>query len=242
MSRRALVVAALVSLAAMPAPAQLCAGMASFSSGRMQVGGQLLTNDDYSSYGAALSLGTPRELFGGIAIANNDYDFIDESGLYVGFGGGYQLRPARQGFQVCPMVSLGFGLGPDDIGGTGVDMSIRQFAAGASLGMVAHRSGGLQIVPTGSLAIVNQKIALDGPGGDADESDTFLSLDLGAGFVMNSVWTIRPMLSLPLGGDGQEESLSLSVSYNFGRRAAAAPARQPAAPPRQGARRPARSR
>ena len=224
-------VAAVSLLAALPVSAQLCAGTASFTTGRMQAGGQLVSNDDYSSYGVGLNVGNARGLYGGAQIGNNDYDFIQESGLWVGASGGYQLRPAKQGFQVCPVMALGLGLGPDNIGGGDSDMSVRQFSAGAIIGMVAHRAGNFRILPTGGLSIVNQKVSLSTPAGSADESDTYFALDLGAGFLLNSVWTIRPMLSIPLGGDGREESLSLGVAYNFGRRAAAAPARQPARQP-----------
>jgi hypothetical protein len=62
---------------------------------------------------------------------------------------------------------------------------------------------------------------MESPAGSEDVSDTFFSLDVGAGFVVNTVWTIRPMLSIPFGGDGQDESIALGVSYNFGRRAVA---------------------
>jgi hypothetical protein len=225
------IIAAFSLIAALPAHAQLCAGTASYTSGRMQVGGQFLSNDDYSSYGVGLAMGNARGLYGGVNVANNDYDFIDESGMVIGVGGGYQMRPARQGFQICPAASLAIGLGPDNIGGTNTDMSTFQFSAGALIGMVAHRSGNFQLIPTGGLAIVNSKVSLSVPGGgSAEDSETYLAIDLGAGLVFNSVWTIRPMLSLPMGADNREESVSLGVSYNFGRRAstAAKPARQPA--------------
>ena len=223
------VVAALSLVAALPANAQLCAGTASFTTGRMQVGGQFLSNDDYSSYGVGLNLGNAHGLYGGVAVANNDYDFIDESGVVIGVGGGYQMRPAKQGFQICPVASLAIGLGPDNIGGSNTDMSTRQFSAGALIGMVAHRSGNFQLIPTGGLSIVNSKVTISAPGGNnADDSESYLALDLGAGLVFNSVWTIRPMLNLPMGADNREESVSLGVSYNFGKRAASKPARQPA--------------
>lgn len=221
-------VAAVVLLAASTANAQLCAGAASYASGKMQVGGQFTdVGDDYSSYGVGLNFGKRTGLYGGGSIGNNDYEFLDESGLWIGAGGGYQLQPMRNGAQICPVVSLNLGMGPNDIGGTGTDMSARQFAAGATVGMVAHRTPTFQIIPTGGLSIVNWKITLDGPGGSADESDTFFALDLGAGFVFNSVWTIRPMLSIPFGDDGRDESFGLNASYNFGRPAGAAPARRP---------------
>jgi hypothetical protein len=213
------VAAVFALLAALPADAQLCAGAASFTTGRMQVGGQLVSNDGYSSYGVGLNVGTARGLWGGGQIANNDYDFVDESGLWIGMGGGYQLRPARKGFQICPVAAIGFGLGPDNIGGSGVDMSVRQFSAGAIIGMVAHRDPDFQIIPTGGLSIVNTKVSLESGGVSDDVTDTFFALDIGAGVVFNSVWTIRPMLSLPFGDDGRDESISLGVSYNFGRRA-----------------------
>ena len=227
MYRRLSVVAALTVLAALPLDAQLCAGTASFTTGRMQAGGQFLSNDDYSSYGVGLAVGNARGLYGGVQLANNDYDFVNESGLAVGVGGGYQMRPAKQGFQICPVASMVIGLGPDNIGGSNTDMSTFQLSAGALIGLVAHRSGNMQIIPTGGLSLVNQKVTLSAPGGSADDSETFFAIDLGAGLVFNQVWTIRPMLSLPMGADNREESVSLGVSYNFGKRAAAKPA-QPA--------------
>lgn len=222
------ILAAFSLIAALPAHAQLCAGTASYTTGRMQAGGQLVSNDDYSSYGVGMNVGNARGLYGGVQLAKNSYDFIDESGLSVGVGGGYQMRPAKQGFQICPVAALGIGLGPDNIGGSDTDMSTFQFSAGALIGMVAHRSGNFQIIPTGGLSLVNSKVTLSAPGGNVDDSETFFALDLGAGLIFNSVWTIRPMLSLPMGADNREESLSLGVSYNFGKRAAAKPARQPA--------------
>lgn len=221
-------VAAFSLLAALPANAQLCAGAAPFTTGRMQAGGQIISNDDYSSYGVGLNFGKSRGLYGGPQLANNNYDFLDESGLWIGAAGGYQLRPAKQGFQICPVARFGLGLGPNDIGGSGTDMSMREFAAGAIIGMVAYRETNFQIIPTGGLSMVNQKVTMSNGGNSADESDTFFALDLGAGFVLSSVWTIKPMISIPMGGEeGRDESYSLGVSYNFGRRATAAPGRQP---------------
>jgi hypothetical protein len=220
------VVAALSLVAALRADAQLCAGTAPFTTGRMQLGGQVVSNGDYSSYGVGLNLGNARGLYGGAQIANNSYDAIDESGLWIGFGGGYQTRPARSGYQICPVVTLGFGMGPDDIGGSGADMSVRQLSAGAIIGKVAHRTRSLQIIPTGGLSIVDSKVTIDTPGGSADDNETFFALDLGAGFLVNSVWTIRPMLSIPFGADDRDESLVLGVSYSFGK--PARPAGQPA--------------
>ena len=222
-------VAAVVSLifAAQSASAQLCAGAASFTTGRMQAGGQLLSNDDYSSYGIGLNVGTARGLYGGGSIANNDYDFVDESGLWIGAGGGYQLRPSKSGFQICPVASIGFGLGPDNIGGSETDLSVRELSAGAIIGKVMHREGSFQLIPTGGLSLVSTKVTLDSPAGSEDVSDTFFALNVGAGLVFNSVWTVRPMLTLPFGADGRDESIALNVSYNFGKRASTA-ARPPA--------------
>ena len=222
-------VAAVVSLifAAQSANAQLCAGAASFTTGRMQAGGQLLSNDDYSSYGVGLGVGNARGLFGGAQIANNDYDFVDESGLWLGASGGYQMQPSKTGFQVCPVASVGFGMGPDNIGGSETDLSVREISAGAIIGKLVHREGSLQVIPTGGLSFVSTKVTLDAPGASEDVSDTFFALNVGAGLVVNSVWTIRPMLSLPFGADGRDESISLNVSYNFGKRASSA-ARPPA--------------
>src|SRR5688572_33504145 len=112
------IIAALSLIAALPAHAQLCAGTASYTTGRMQVGGQLLSKDDYSAYGVGLNVGNARGLYGGVHLANNDYDFIDESGLAIGVGGGYQLRPANRSFQVCPVAVMTIGHGPDNMRGS----------------------------------------------------------------------------------------------------------------------------
>lgn len=213
MYARLSVVAAFSLVAALRADAQLCAGTAPFTTGRMQAAGQLVSNSGYSSYGVGLNLGNARGVYGGAQIANNDYDSMNESGLWIGLGGGYQTRPAKAGYQICPVAAIGFGLGPDNIGNSTTDMSVRQFSAGAIVGKVAHRDRDFQIIPTGGLSIVNTKVTL----GSADVSDTFFSLDFGAGFLLNSVWTIRPMLSIPFGDDGRDESLMLGVAYSFGK-------------------------
>lgn len=220
------VVAALSLAAALPLDAQLCAGTASFTNGRMQVGGQIVSNDDYSSYGVGLTMGNARGLYGGPQIANNNYDVLEESGLWIGATGGYQLRPHRSGFQICPVARFGLGLGPDNIGGSDVDMSVREFAAGAIIGKVVYREPSLQLIPTGGLSIVNRSVEI----ANAEDSETFFSLDFGAGILLSQAFTIRPMISIPMGADGQEESYSLGITYNFGRRAAtgAQPARRPA--------------
>jgi hypothetical protein len=227
---RLTVVAALSLVAALPLDAQLCAGTASFTNGRMQVGGQIVSNDDYSSYGVGLTMGNARGLYGGPQIANNNYDVLEESGLWIGATGGYQLRPHRSGFQICPVARFGLGLGPDNIGGSDVDMSVREFAAGAIIGKVVYREPSLQLIPTGGISIVNRSVELSSGGASADDSETFFSLDFGAGILLSQAFTIRPMISIPMGADGQEESYSLGISYNFGRRAAtgAQPARRPA--------------
>jgi hypothetical protein len=196
----------------------------------MQVGGQIVSNDDYSSYGVGLTMGNARGLYGGPQIANNNYDVLEESGLWIGATGGYQLRPHRSGFQICPVARFGLGLGPDNIGGSDVDMSVREFAAGAIIGKVVYREPSLQLIPTGGISIVNRSVELSSGGASADDSETFFSLDFGAGILLSQAFTIRPMISIPMGADGQEESYSLGISYNFGRRAAtgAQPARRPA--------------
>jgi hypothetical protein len=223
---RLTVVAALSMVAALPLDAQLCAGTASFTSGRMQVGGQIISNDDYSSYGVGLTMGNARGLYGGPQIANNNYDVLEESGLWIGATGGYQLRPHRSGFQICPVARLGLGLGPDNIGGSDVDMSVRELAAGAIIGKVVYREPSLQLIPTGGLSIVNRSVEI----ADVEDSETFFALDFGAGILLSQAFTIRPMISIPMGADGVEESYSLGISYNFGRRAStgAQPARRPA--------------
>jgi hypothetical protein len=112
------------------------------------------------------------------------------------------------------VAAIGFG----GVGSGSSEISVRQFSAGAIIGMVAHRDRDFRIIPTGGLSIINEKVTV----GTRDNSETFFTLNMGAGIVVNSVWTIRPMISMPFNDDSnRDDTMSLGVWYNFGRRAPA---------------------
>ena len=74
--------ACLLAAAVLPAArlsAQTCTGAASFNTHPVRVGGILGTGNDVTTLGADLLFGQPAGPFGGVGVALDDFDDIDES-------------------------------------------------------------------------------------------------------------------------------------------------------------------
>jgi hypothetical protein len=196
------------------AAAQACAGMPSFSSGPMQITAGGSFADGTSSFGGTFGYGRPTGLYGKAALGTTSYDGLDGSSLDFGVGGGYQvpLHSSRKA-ELCPIASLSFGSGPNDMLGTGVDMSTRNIAFGAALGAQVGNSPQMQILPNASFQFANTRIELD----DAAGSESYGLLTLGTGFVFNSRFSLNPSISLPVGSDVYDTSFGINGAINFGR-------------------------
>jgi len=200
------------------AAAQACVGMPSFSSGQMQVAGGGTFSDGASSFGATFGYGVPNNLYGKAGIGSTSYDGLDGSSLDFGVNAGYQiaLQSSRKA-ELCPVASLSFGSGPDDMLGTGVDMSSRTFAFGAALGAQLGHNPQMQIVPNASFQFANTRLSLDDGTTSASDSESYGLLTLGTGFVFNSRFSLNPSISFPMGLEGSDASFGLSGAINFGR-------------------------
>ena len=113
------------------AAAQTCVGMPAFSSGHMQVAGGGQFADGSSSFGGTFGYGTPKSFYGKAGIGTTSYDGLDGSSFDFNVGGGYQVPlHTKPTAELCPIASLSLGSGPNDVLGSGVDLSTRTFAFG----------------------------------------------------------------------------------------------------------------
>jgi hypothetical protein len=223
---RCLLLVIVGGLAALPTAAtgQVCSGFASFAQGPFQVLGSAAFNDEAKSFGGGFAFGGAGA-FGQVSIGTTSFDNLDGSSFNFGGGAGYQVSlDKRRIFHLCPIASVAFASGPNDIdvfgdGSLVLDLSETDFEFAVALGAVASRSGQTQIIPVGSLAFVSATLkAKDQVSGTSDsQSETFGLLGLGLGFVFNQVFTLRPNVAIPIGLEGASTTFSVTLSVNFGR-------------------------
>lgn len=217
MRRFLLLSMALPLVFAAKASAQSCLGMPSFTSGQMQVAGGGTFTDGANSFGATFGYGVPNQLYGKAGIGSTSYDGLDGSSFDFGVSGGYQipLQTSRKA-ELCPVASLNFGSGPDDIIGSGVDMSTRTFAFGAAVGAQLGNNPQMRIVPNASFQFANTRASLDDGTTSTSASESYALLTLSTGFVFNSRFSLNPSLSFPMGLEGSDASFGLAGAINFG--------------------------
>jgi hypothetical protein len=217
--RRALLLSLALTLSlGTRAVAQTCTGMPSFSAGQMQATAGATFADGMSSFGGTVSYGVPKSFYGKAALGTTSYDAFDGSSLDFSLAGGYQipLQTSRTA-ELCPVASLSLGSGPDDVLGSGIDMSSRTFALGAALGAQLGHNPQLQIVPNASFQLANTRLSVDDGTDSASDSESYGLLTLGTGFVFNSRYSLNPSISLPMGREGSDASFTLAGAIHFGR-------------------------
>jgi len=200
------------------AAAQTCVGMPSFSSGQMQIagGGQFVSGAN--SFGGTFGYGAPKGLYGKAGIGTTSYDAFNGSSFDLNAGGGYQipLHTSRTA-ELCPVANLSLGSGPNDVLGSGVDLSTRTLAFGASVGAILGRNPQLRILPNASFQFANTRATADDGTTSSSDSESYGLLTLGTGFVFNSRFSLNPSISIPVGLTGGDTSFGLVGAMNFGR-------------------------
>ncbi|MGH7580832.1 MAG: hypothetical protein ACREM9_11710 [Gemmatimonadales bacterium] len=217
--RRALLLSlALPFMLGARAAAQSCTGMPSFSSGQMQATAGGSFADGASSFGGTFGYGMPKGVYGKAGLGTTSYDAFDGSSLDFSVGGGYQipLQTSRTA-ELCPVASLSFASGPNDVIGSGVDMSSRTFALGAAVGALLGHNPQLQFVPNASFQFANTRVSMDDGTDSVSGSESYGLLTLGTGFVFNSRYSLSPSISIPMGLEGSDASFALAGAIHFGR-------------------------
>jgi outer membrane autotransporter protein len=189
----------------------------------MQVAGNASFSSPSNSFGGSFGYGQPGGVFGSAQLGTTSFDGLDGSQMDIGLQGGYQMTVGKGQMQVCPVASFGIGMGPKDIGGTGIDASSNIGTLGLALGKVMGTNPRMKFVPNASLALAHSKQKLDDGTTSLEFSETYGQASLGVGFIFNSNIAVRPSVSIPLGSDlNNDPTFGVTVAYNFGTKAAPA--------------------
>jgi hypothetical protein len=213
--RRSLVtVLALVALVRTPAAAQTCMGLASFRHAPFQMTGSGRFSQLSNTFGATLGYGLPFGPYGTVGVSSTAYDGVNGSALTVGARAGFQLMLGKA--QFCPNAGYSLEMGPND-GGAGVDLLNRRANFGLQVGTVLSAGPRLQVVPSVGMSYVRARATAENSSGATlyDIPDEYGMADLGLGIVLTKQISVRPGLEIPLGLEGRETSVGLTVGYNW---------------------------
>jgi TonB family protein len=213
---RASLLAILVSLLGSTlAAAQRCRGFSPFQRRPVQVSISALLGQDSRSYDAGVTLGGS-SVFGGLKVGAIDIDAFNAASSTLGGFVGFQNPPDKRGRVAwCLVADAEFARGPKDINGTGIDYSETDVSFGAEAGVVTTSTAQLEIVPTGSIALVNAATKL-GASGTASNTTVFGIVGLGIGFLLGQQVSITPSVSRAIGVSGASTTLRVTISFRLG--------------------------
>jgi hypothetical protein len=216
MTRKFLIVTALVAGVAATAEAQICAGTAPFSAGRMRVGVGAEFPEGQKNYGGGLTYSHTSGVYAGGQIGRLDANSSDVSAMDYSANLGYELSLDSK-FRFCPIGHFGMIKGPN---ATNVENSTTHYGLGGAIGSVLSSSDNMAIVPALAVKWVHwtdKTTTTGGGGGTTEVSDSWMEATLSAGFIINRDVTFAPMVRIPLNQDGAESHFGFALSYNFGR-------------------------
>ncbi len=221
--RRSLVVSlALLAVVRSPAVAQTCLGLASYSTGPVQVTGNGQFTQGQNSFGGGIGYGLPSGAFGSANVSTTSFDALNASATGIGARIGYQMKVGGKlaQAQLCPTASIGLGMGPKNVGGTGDDMSSRSATVGFALGTSMGATPRMKFLPNAGLALAYGKSKTQNAAGTTtfEGSDTYGLATLGMGLVFNQNIAVRPSVDIPLGLTGSDPTFGVTVGFNFGRK------------------------
>src|SRR6267378_2434179 len=197
MRRPTTVVAVLICLGGTSAAAQVCSGELSFAQAPIRAFVGIGLNSTAQTYHTGLRYG-------------DAWDYGAGVGLQLG-------RVQETKAQLCPQIFVGLSRGPNDLGGTGINYSVKHFAIGADAGFVLAHKKGVDVVPTASFYIANAWYKLTAPSArDSTGSDTWEILSLGLGFGFNNQVTLAPSIAFPLSLPGAGRVYGVSFSIKLG--------------------------
>jgi hypothetical protein len=204
MTGKFLIVTALTACVAASAEAQLCAGSASFSAGRMRAGVGAEFPGGAKAYGASLTWSQRSGAYFGGQITRQNPTGAAETATDLQANFGYETSFDGLGkTRFCPTGHFGITNRPNN------QESVTHYALGGTFGQVLSSSDNMTLAPSLGVSWVHYS--------SGGASDSWIEATLGAGFIFNRDVTFTPMLRLPLNQDGAEPTFGVSLSYNFGR-------------------------
>ena len=198
------------------ARAQACLGSVSFGVIPVRLGGGVLLGNGYTGYALALVAGKDNALFGDVGVSRtyfDDYDDTDDE-LFVEVGWQHMLGTR---VQLCPVVGLSFGTGPD---GDGFEVKSRVGSAGVALGTTLLPKPSVKLIPNATVQAEYGAVDVtDQTTGKQTYSDTFGVLDLGLGITLfHDRLSIAPTVRFPFASDDNSVSYGISFSVGIGLR------------------------
>jgi hypothetical protein len=195
--------------------AQACLGSVSFATVPVRLGGGAIFGKDYTAYAASLVAGKDNAAFGDIGVSRTYIDGYDDTGddVFAEFG---LQRALGKRAQLCPVVGLAIGTGPDD----DVEVKSRFASAGLALGLTLQPASGLKIIPNGSLRFeYAASDVTDQTVGKQTFSDNSGVADLGLGLIFfHDRLAIQPTVQFPFAADDNAVSYGIVFSVGFGLR------------------------
>ncbi len=215
MTRKFLIVTALVAGVAATAAAQICAGTAPFTAGKMRVGASAEFPEGFKTYGGDFAWGLQSGAYVGASLHRLTIDDTDLNALRFGGNAGYEMRfESMPKLRLCPVASFGYMNGPD--AGT-ANTTIMDYSLGAAVGTVLPASDNVAIVPSATLAWTGERAEIEQGGGSISGSESWMQARLSAGIVFNRAITIAPVVTIPFSDEGGDTRFGFAASYNFGR-------------------------
>lgn len=211
-----LIAVSAASIAATPLAAQTCLGAPSFADAPWAAVGAITSGNNASELGATLRYGKPMGMFFGGTLSRVDFDGTDENSVAVGLQIGHELhQAARPNISICPMGSIARGYGPD-FGAT--EVSTIMLTGGVTAGGTIAVGEDVVGAPFVGAHFVHLRGTLETAGIDNTDTENYLTLNGGFGFVISRTFGITPSVSIPFGLEGADPTFTLSVQYNFGRK------------------------
>jgi hypothetical protein len=220
MRRILLIVFTLIGLSRGFLEGQTCRGLAPLASGQLQTTGTGTISTTSQGLEAALAYDLPGRAYGGVEVGTTAMEAFEKSSLDLGAFLGYQIDLGSTGqVQLCPLANTSLQLGPNNAFGSGVARSTLAGSIGMMAGTSLQLRPLLSLVPAIGLTVGHRTHKAESNAGAQllRITETYGLARFQVGVVVNGNLSIQPGVELPLGLQGSDAALGLTVGYHFGR-------------------------
>lgn len=207
----------LLAIVPLAAQAQVCLGNASFATNHLQMSGSYTTTGDFDELGAAWVSGSS-SVFAGLGISSYALDGGDAN-VRLGGALGHQVPvSSKGGMQACPLLRASYGLPTDDYNGTGGKLTTQSYGIALAIGGTLMQRARLALVPSVQLGVQRDVFTVKGGLSPSDVSDSYGTVGVALGVVMNEALSLRPSVTFPVSASFDDPILGIGLALNYGRR------------------------
>jgi hypothetical protein len=204
------------------AVAQSCVGLSSFAAGPIRLDAGISTGNDVTTFLGGVSAGAPNGPFGSVHVISYKPEDIDERSTGFSLSGGWEFELSRSAasaprISLCPVVGFQRVSESEEVEGIEVEGTARNFQLGIALGTTIGTTSALRFAPFGALSFNRLSAEVEGGGFSFEEDEDYGTIDLGIGILVSRIFTIRPMVTIPVGLEESDPTFGVSVHLNFGR-------------------------